>query len=209
MKYSVMKAFSVVFFSLVMMSVFPSIVYAKITKCKDANGNWHYGSNASSLCADSSEITSLNKSGVEVKKIAAVKTKQQLLLEKEQRDKELEELNKAKFEQAEKERILMVYHSEKDIARVRANQLDALQQKEDQHTSYIDALNRQKESFEKKKSKTTNKVLIKKLDEKILASDAEIKKSEKRIVDLKEEAIVVKEKFTNDLLNFQKYKDKP
>jgi len=209
MKLSVMKSFLTVFLSLIIMSVFSSQGHAKITKCKDVNGNWHYGSSASSQCADSSEITSLNQSGVEVKKVAAVKTKQQLLLEKDQREKEEEIINKAKFEQAEKERILMVYQSEKDIERVRANQLDALQQKEDQHKNYIEALNRQKDSFEKKKAKTNNAAIIKQLDEKILASNEKAKASEKRILDLKEQSTVVKEKFDEDLLKFQEYKDKP
>jgi len=209
MKLSVMKPFLIVLLSLITMSIFSSIALASITKCKDANGNWHYGSNASSQCADSSEITSLNQSGVEVKKVAAVKTKEQLLLEKEQRDKETERLNKAKFEQAEKERILMVYQSEKDIERVRGNQLDALQQKEDQHKNYIEALKRQKVSLEKKKAKTTNAAIVQQLDEKILASDEKVKSSEKRIIDLKEQTAAVNEKFANDLLKFQEYKDKP
>jgi len=44
-----------------------------ITKCKDANGKWHYGDNVEHLCSVS-KITTLDSRGVIKKQVARKKT---------------------------------------------------------------------------------------------------------------------------------------
>jgi len=44
----------------------------RITKCKDANGVWHYGDYSADKCADDSDVTELNEQGVKVRVDEAV-----------------------------------------------------------------------------------------------------------------------------------------
>ena len=180
---------------------------AAISKCQDANGKWHYGSSASQYCADSSEITKLDKRGVKVGQVEAVKTEEQLQAERKQQEEQEKRIEQQQFEKAERERILMVYQSEDDIERTKTKQINAIDQKISQHENYIIALNKNKEPLEQKKAATNSKKLITKLEGDIAEIDSKIAMSEQRIVELNAQKKEIEQKYDEDLATFQKYKN--
>lgn len=95
---------------------------AKIKKCQDAAGKWHYGDTADEACRQS-KIIEMNKRGVETKEIAAPLTGEQL------KTKELEQEEQSKqaqlaAERARKDKILInTYVNEDDLIAMRDRKL--------------------------------------------------------------------------------------
>ncbi len=179
---------------------------AKIKKCQDKDGKWHYGSNSDYRCADSSKITTLNENGVRVGQVAAVKTQEELDAEEQKRkDTKLAE-EKATFERIERERILTVYQSEEDIERARQSRLESLKSKIEQHNNYIKALENHEKLLTKKKNGTTNYGLQAKYSKEIEELKPKAESSKKRVAEIEKEKIEANEKYDNDLEVFKKYK---
>lgn len=96
---------------------------AKIKKCQDATGRWHYGDTAADECARS-KVTLISDQGVKRKEIAAPLTEAEL--KKREADQTAEQ--KAK-EQAKRDEILLsTYAHEADIVYVRDRKLVQLEQ---------------------------------------------------------------------------------
>lgn len=181
---------------------------SKITKCQDAEGKWHYGTSNAYHCASSSKITTIDGKGVTIAQENALKTEEQL--EEERKQKEVADALEAqkKFEEAERDRILMVYQSDEDVERSRLNQLNSLKQKKAQHESYIVSLEKQKEQLKKKKANTKNVVIRKNLDDKAALIDPKIEKSKQRIIEIGSQVEEVNKKFDEDLAFFRKHNNK-
>ena len=178
----------------------------KITKCQDKDGKWHYGSNNSYRCDNSSKITTLNDRGMKVDEEAPVKTAEQLEKERLAAEEEKKRIEKETFDQAERDRILMVYQSQDDIQRSRENELRSLEQKKGQHQNYILALEKKKDSLEKKKAGTKNKGIIKRTNAQIAPILPKIEKSNQKIVEIDQKIIEVNKKYDADLAFFKKHK---
>lgn len=94
----------------------------KIKKCRDANGEWHYGDNASQACANS-PITVLNEQGVTVKKIAAPPTPAELKARAEQAKIAEHEKHLAEQQALHDKELLATYASESEITAQRDRRL--------------------------------------------------------------------------------------
>ncbi len=100
----------------------PPAAKAKIKKCQDAAGKWHYGDTADEQCSQS-KVIEINKRGIETKEIAAP------LTEEERKAKELEQAEQEKAAQLAVERkrkdkiLLSTYTSEADITAMRDRKL--------------------------------------------------------------------------------------
>lgn len=95
---------------------------AKIRKCQDATGRWHYGDTAAEECARS-KVTVISDQGIKRKEIAAPLTDAEL--KKREADQTAEQ--KAK-EQAKRDEILLsTYAHEADILYVRDRKLAQLE----------------------------------------------------------------------------------
>ena len=178
----------------------------KITKCKDEKGVWHYGSNNVYQCADSSKITTLNERGVKLKQVDEVKTQEQLAAEEKRKEQERIAIEKRKFEQLEKERILTVYQSEEDIERARQEKMTSYDRKVNQHKNYIEALNNREKSLNSKKAKTSNAALKRKYTKEVKTLEPKAEKSRQRITELEKEKTQAGKKYDQDLVIFKKYK---
>lgn len=95
---------------------------AKIKKCQDAQGKWHYGDNVEAFCAKS-KITVINDRGLKVKEIEAPLTGEQLQA-REQKQAQAEEAARRDKEQQQRDRqLLATYTSASDIAQMRDRRL--------------------------------------------------------------------------------------
>jgi septal ring factor EnvC (AmiA/AmiB activator) len=95
---------------------------ARIKKCQDAQGKWHYGDTADDLCAKS-KVIELDKSGVQRKVIAAPKTAAELKALEETQLTE-EKAKKDTEEQAKRDQqLLAAYTHEEDITTTRDRKL--------------------------------------------------------------------------------------
>lgn len=108
---------------------------AKIKKCQDATGRWHYGDTAADECARS-KVTLISDQGVKRKEIAPPLTEAEL--KKREADQTAEQ--KAK-EQAKRDEILLsTYAHEADIVYVRDRKLVQLEQSIKASQETVDSL---------------------------------------------------------------------
>lgn len=95
---------------------------AKIKKCKDAQGKWHYGDQAADEC-ERSKIIELSGEGVKTKEIRAPATEEELAARELERT-EMEAAKKRAAEQARIDRqLLATYGHEDDIIYIRDRKL--------------------------------------------------------------------------------------
>jgi len=90
----------------------------KIKKCKDEEGNWHYGDRAADECAQS-KIVEMSEKGTKRRVIAAPLTKEELA-EQERNKEALAREAKEKKDQAQQDKLLLsTYANEDDINFIR------------------------------------------------------------------------------------------
>jgi hypothetical protein len=95
---------------------------AKIKKCQDAQGKWHYGDQAAEEC-ERSKIIELSGEGIKTKEIRAPATEEELAA-RELEKAEIEALKKREAEQAKIDRqLLATYGHEDDIIYIRDRKL--------------------------------------------------------------------------------------
>lgn len=95
---------------------------ARIKKCQDQDGMWHYGDRAAAACAKSKVIEMTDK-GNTTGEVAAPPTAEELKVFEEQKKRE-EERKKAEAEQAREDALLLsIYGHENDIIYVRKRKI--------------------------------------------------------------------------------------
>lgn len=104
-----------------------------ITKCQDAEGNWHYGDFASTACAEQSTITEIDERGQLVRESEAPPTEDELAAEKAAEEQELEEVERRSQQAAEDRRLLQTYDSAEAIIGARDKRLAAVEQELESH----------------------------------------------------------------------------
>lgn len=104
-----------------------------ITKCQDAEGNWHYGDFAASACAEESTITEIDERGQLVRESDAPPTEEELAARQAAEEQEREEAERHSRQAAEDRRLLQTYDSAEAIIEARDKRLDALEQELTSH----------------------------------------------------------------------------
>jgi hypothetical protein len=112
---------------------------ATISKCQDADGQWHYGDFAAEVCAQS-RVIKMNSQGVKVGEDAAPLTPEQLVEREKNLAKEREIRRLAEEKEAKRRRIVAIYDSEADIARARDTHLAAINQRKVTEESILSGL---------------------------------------------------------------------
>ena len=159
-----------------------------ITKCKDAEGKWHYGDLAVRECEDS-KITTLSERGFIIAEKAAPKTDEELLkIEKEIEKKQAED-NQRELEDKERQRLLDVYETEDDIDRQRDNQLYSVDSNIAVHNSFLESLNERIVYEEGKFAGATNPVIKDHIRKKIDGAQKDVEIYSKEVEDLKRQNI--------------------
>ncbi|HSH41618.1 MAG TPA: DUF4124 domain-containing protein, partial [Arenicellales bacterium] len=104
-----------------------------ITKCQDAEGNWHYGDFAAEACARESTVTEMDERGLKMKESDAPPTPEELEAKRAAEEQEKLEAERRARQQAENQRLLRVYDSEEAVIRARDERVSAIEQELESH----------------------------------------------------------------------------
>jgi len=116
-----------------------------ITKCQDADGNWHYGDFAAEACAEDSKVTEIDQRGLKVKETDAPPTQEELDAQKAAEEQARREEERRASEQAEDRRLLQTYDSAQAIIDARDERVRAIEQELDSHEMFRQDLVDEKE----------------------------------------------------------------
>ena len=120
-----------------------------IKKCKDADGNWHYGDVAVQKC-ENSKVTTLNDRGVITGELEAPKSPEEVRIEEEAAALKAAEKAQRAALLEEKRRVMSIYETEADIDRQRDNQLHSVERNIDVHKAYLSSMDKRVARYERK-----------------------------------------------------------
>jgi chromosome segregation ATPase len=182
---------------------------ARIKKCQDAQGRWHYGDEAADACAQS-KVIELDTRGIKRKEIDAPLTEAEL----KARAGELEEAEKAKKLAAQQKRrddqLLATYAVEDDLVMSRDRKLADI---ETQIASGEATLASLRKSLDRIRAQAADeqrggKPVSPQTAKTIAANEAQVAKHEAHIADLKKDQETVRAQFQNDIERFRELKGK-
>lgn len=193
-----MKHYSILLPVSVILAVlmFSGSVHA-IKKCKDADGNWHYGDIAVAGCEES-KVTTLNDRGFITEQVDAPKTEEELQLEQELQAAEEAERMRIKQEEEERIRILSIYETEDDIDRQRDNQVSSVQGNIMVHEAYLKSMATRIERTEKELAATKAQKKKEQLQTEIDQANARVERSKKELVELIDQKESIIKKFEKE-----------
>lgn len=192
--------FGLVLFVLPVLLVLPLAGNA-ISKCQDANGKWHYGDTAASVCGDA-RITIIDKRGRKVDEIAPPMTLEELdAMEAEQKRIAAEEKENAKRE-LEKKRILAIYPREESIIRARDERLKGMDKNIQLQEALLDDMRLEMKELEAKKTPQNEKARVK-LESRMQTQQANIDEYYQSITRLRREREATAEKYDRILKEFR------
>lgn len=119
-----------------------------ITKCQDAEGNWHYGDFAAEACAEESTITEIDERGITVEESEAPPTAEELEAQQAAEEQERLEAERIAGERAEDRRLLQTYDSAEAIIRARDQRISALDQELESHRLFRQDLVDERQSLQ-------------------------------------------------------------
>ena len=179
----------------------PTLLFANpafaIKKCKDADGNWHYGDVAVAEC-ENSKITTLNDRGFVTDQEEAPKTEEELEAEKEEREAEEARLAQERAAEEERRRILSIYETEEDIDRQRDNQLNSVQSNIDVHKAYLKSMDTRIARYEEKKAQAKREPSKKDFQIKIDQAKKRVEQSKKELAELVKQKDEIIERFSKE-----------
>lgn len=181
----------------------------RIKKCQDAQGQWHYGDDASDACARS-KVIELDTRGIKRGEIAAPLTEAELKA-REQNRAAKEKQRKLTEEQARRDQqLLATYAIEDDIVLTRDRKLSDI---ESQIRASQDTLDSLRKSFSRVQAQAaeeqrTGKAVSPQTAKTIANNEAQIAKHEAHVQNLKKEQETVRTQFQADLQRFRELKSK-
>lgn len=182
----------------------PGLVSAgniRIAKCKDAQGRWHYGDNASTACG-SSKVTVINKEGMQVKEIDAPLTDGQRRAKEQAQAKQDDEQHQIE-ERRRKDRLLLAtYSSERDILRERDRRLNEIGA---QIQASQDTLSTLRATLTRMEAQNKGGAAVPNLD----ATRAQVQRHQQALAGLQKEQETMKSQFDADLQRFRQLKANP
>lgn len=167
-----------------------------ITKCQDAEGNWHYGDFAAEVCAEQSTITEMDERGLKVDETDAPPTQEELDAQKAEEDRERQETERRERQEAEDRRLLQTYDSDEAIIRARDQRVRALEQELESHRVFRQALVDEKQDI----SVDENEQRAADLNEQIEQYDTAVQR-------LKEQRREVIEEYNRELARYRELTD--
>lgn len=192
-----MKQLSISTLAIVLLTLLSSSPVHAIKKCKDADGNWHYGDLAVAACKQS-KITTLNDRGYIESERSAPKTEQELKAEADALAKREAEEKIRKAEEAERFRILTVYENESDIDRQRDNQLNSVDSNIAVHKAYLKSMDAKVIRLQKQAAETKGKFHREKLLAEVEESKKRIDNSGKELQKLVGQKKIIMDKFATE-----------
>lgn len=181
--------------------LFFSVSAHAISKCQDADGKWHYGDNAASICGDA-RITIIDDRGRKIDEIPPPMTVEEFnALEAEEKRKAAEERENAKRE-LEKRRILAIYPREESIIRARDERLKGMDNNIRVQEALLDDMRLDMKVLESKKMPEDPKARAKR-ESQINSQQASIDAYYRAITRLRREREQTSEKYERILREFR------
>jgi hypothetical protein len=125
---------NVTIFTLLLVSLFAATLMAsadekkgaRIKKCQDAAGKWHYGDSADDECARS-KVIELDTHGIKRKEIAAPLTAAELKAQEQNRERDEEARKQVEAQQRRDQQLLATYALEDDIILTRDRKISDIE----------------------------------------------------------------------------------
>lgn len=162
-----------------------------ITKCQDAEGNWHYGDFAAEACAEESTITEIDERGITVEESEAPPTAEELEAQQAAEEQERLEAERLARERAEERRLLQTYDSDEAIIRARDQRISALDQELESHQLFRQDLVDERQSLQAGGDDSTE------------ALDRQIEQYDSAIQRLEEQRREVTEEYNRELQRYR------
>ena len=164
-----------------------------ITKCQDAEGNWHYGDFAAEACAKESTVTEIDERGLKVKESEAPPTQEEIEAQKAAKAQEQREAERRARQQAEDRRLLQTYDSPQAIINARDERVAALERELDSHQLFRQDLVDEKDAVRNDGN-----------DERVGELDRQIEQYDQAIERLKRERREVVQEYNRELERYRK-----
>lgn len=119
-----------------------------ITKCQDAEGNWHYGDFAAEACAEESTVTEIDERGLKINESEAPPTQEELDARKAAEQREQEEVERRARQEKKDRRLLQTYDSTQAIVTAREQRVQALERDLESHRLFRQDLVDEKQALE-------------------------------------------------------------
>ena len=194
---------SPVFFILLILPVLLGlpVTGSAISKCQDADGKWHYGDNAASVCGDA-KITIIDKRGRKIDEVPPPMTVEEYnALEAEEKRIAEEEKLQARRD-LEKRRILAIYPREDSIIRARDDRLMGMDKNIRLQEELLDDMRLEMKQLEAKKVPQDNKAK-EKLESRKKSQQASIDEYYQAITRLRREREQTAQKYDRILKEFR------
>jgi len=183
---------------------------ARIKKCQDAAGKWHYGDTADEDCARS-KVIELDTRGVKRKEIAAPLTEAELK-EREQNREQVEKAQKLAAEQQRRDQqLLATYAIEADITQTRDRKISEIDAQINASLETLKSLRaslaklREQAAAEERATKQVSPQTAKTVSN----NEAQIAKHEAYVVKMKKEQEDMRNQYQSDLDRYRELKRKP
>ncbi len=168
-----------------------------IKKCKDEDGNWHYGDHAEDKCA-TTKVTTLTDRGFIAETLEAPKTEEEKQAEAEKLQREQEELVRLQKRQEERDRILSIYETEDDIDRQRDNQIESIDSNIKVHEAYLKQMDGKIKRLETKAAAAGPGKIKDDLEQELLRSKGRVEEFSKELESLKIQRAETADKFAEE-----------
>lgn len=182
---------------------------ARIKKCQDGAGKWHYGDTADEQCARS-KIIELDTRGIQRKEIAAPLTEAELKA-REQNREQLEAARKQAEEQERRDQqLLATYALEEDIVLTRDRKISEIEM---QIRAAQESLNSLRSSLTRLKAQAaeeqrSSKAVLPQTAKTIANNEAQIAKHETQVQAWKKDQENMRTQYETELLRFRELKRK-
>jgi hypothetical protein len=181
----------------------------RIKKCQDAQGQWHYGDDASDACARS-KVIELDTRGIKRGEIAAPLTEAELKAREQNRAATEKQRKLTEEQERHDKQLLATYAVEADIVLTRDRKLSDI---ESQIRASQDTLDSLRKSFSRVQAQAAaeqgaGKAVSPQTAKTIANNQEQIAKHEAYIQSLKKEQEAVRTQFQADLQRFRELKGK-
>jgi hypothetical protein len=170
---------------------------ATITKCQDADGNWHYGDFAAEACAQDSKITEIDQRGIQVRETDAPPTQQEIDARKKAEEQARLEAEREAEQRRRDNQLLQTYDSAAAIEEARDARLDALDREMESHLLFQQDLVDEKESLKNNEQDS----------ERMSSLDEQIQQYDQAIAKLKSERQAIIDEYDADLERYRALTD--
>ena len=183
----------------------PISASAKVQKCRDAQGKWHYGNDLSKVCANEADIK-------QVKELVTSGTSPQSGInasESELTRLELKVLNRTEYRKSDLEKILAPYKTEKDVQQ-RFNKLrDRTTQQRDTQQKLADALQDKQQRLVAGRGKQTSEATVKEYNVKLADNKVRLDSTQSEIRELNKQLDQIEKRRAKVVSLFNQFKDSP